>query len=285
VKRALVLGGGGIVGVAWETGLLAGLMAAGVDVRDADLVVGTSAGAIVGASVAHGRDPREAQAPRRARPAAPLDRAGINAEDAAKVFALWSSFDEMTQPRAAQVGALALAARIAPDESWMEGLASEDGGRWPERPLLVCATECESGLRRVFERTSGVELARALAASCCVPGLRSPVAVDGVRCMDGQVASGTSADLAERIGPDIVLVIAPIGWAGQGIHRSAARQIAEEARTLETGGASLRLVQPDESAREHMRSLMDAAEADAASAAGEVHGRVLARELASWWRL
>jgi NTE family protein len=47
VSRGLVLGGGGIAGTAWGTGLLSGLAPAGVDVRDADLVVGTSAGSVV----------------------------------------------------------------------------------------------------------------------------------------------------------------------------------------------------------------------------------------------
>src|SRR3954464_14941252 len=53
-RRALVLGGGGITGVAWEIGVLAGLADAGVDLTGADLVVGTSAGSVVGAQVTTG---------------------------------------------------------------------------------------------------------------------------------------------------------------------------------------------------------------------------------------
>ena len=54
--RALVLGGGGVTGIAWEIGVLAGLLSASVDLRNADVVIGTSAGAYVGAAYASGYD-------------------------------------------------------------------------------------------------------------------------------------------------------------------------------------------------------------------------------------
>ena len=59
MTRALVLGGGGPVGVAWEVGLIAGLEQEGVRLADADLFVGTSAGSIVGAMLALGRPTAE----------------------------------------------------------------------------------------------------------------------------------------------------------------------------------------------------------------------------------
>src|SRR5260370_22782556 len=52
--RALVLGGGGVAGVAWELGILTGLHDTGVDVRGADVIIGTSAGSVVGAQIASG---------------------------------------------------------------------------------------------------------------------------------------------------------------------------------------------------------------------------------------
>src|SRR5271166_5533687 len=57
-KRALVLGSGGPIGIAWQAGLLAGLAEAGVDLADADFIVGTSAGSFVGAQIALGKEPR-----------------------------------------------------------------------------------------------------------------------------------------------------------------------------------------------------------------------------------
>ena len=97
MTKALVLGGGGIVGVAWETGILAGLMGGRVDVRDADIIVGTSAGSIVGTQIARGRDPREMLRENRARSgdAQPAGRMP-SPEEMLKVFRVWASFDEMT---------------------------------------------------------------------------------------------------------------------------------------------------------------------------------------------
>src|SRR5712692_10292948 len=55
IQRALILGGGGPVGRAWEVGILKGLADAGVDVSQADLVVGTSSGAILGTQLRSGK--------------------------------------------------------------------------------------------------------------------------------------------------------------------------------------------------------------------------------------
>ena len=55
-SRALVLGGGGPVGIAWESGLLAGLAKAGIDLGRSDFIVGTSAGSFVGARLAMGAE-------------------------------------------------------------------------------------------------------------------------------------------------------------------------------------------------------------------------------------
>ena len=53
-RRALVLGGGGVTGVAWEIGLITGLAGLGIDLAAADVIIGTSAGSVVGADIASG---------------------------------------------------------------------------------------------------------------------------------------------------------------------------------------------------------------------------------------
>ena len=138
MKRALVLGGGGIVGVAWEAALLAGLIDGGVDVRNADLIVGTSAGSIVGSQIAAGRDPREMMRDGRERPAPPAgekpDVAAITA-----VFGLWASVNEMTPASCARVGKLALAAKTMSEEELLARFEGNEDSGWPARPLLITA--------------------------------------------------------------------------------------------------------------------------------------------------
>ena len=53
-QRALVLGGGGFVASSWITGLITGMAESGIDVRDADLLIGTSSGARVALQLASG---------------------------------------------------------------------------------------------------------------------------------------------------------------------------------------------------------------------------------------
>ena len=50
----MILGAGGTVAQAWETGVITGMAEAGIDLRDADLLVGTSGGAVVATQIAGG---------------------------------------------------------------------------------------------------------------------------------------------------------------------------------------------------------------------------------------
>lgn len=287
MKRALVLGGGGIVGIAWETAVVAGLFDGGVDVRKADLIVGTSAGSVVGAHLAHGREPREIAALRESQAAArpPGDATPIDFAAAAGVFQLWASFDEMTPAACEQIGRMALQVKTMPEEQWRESFAVNGWPGWPEKPLLVTAVDCESGELRAFDRDSGVLIELAVAASCSVPGLFPPVTIGGRRYTDGGIRSGTSADLAQRVEPDLVLMIAPMGSSGSGTGIVIAKQLAREKCELEAAGVKVHLVQFDAAAKEAAgMNLMDATSAAPVAAAGEAHGRRLADELRQYWR-
>lgn len=286
MKKALVLGGGGVVGVAWETAVLAGLMDGGVDVRDADLIVGTSAGSIVGTQIARGRDPREMLRENQARSAdAPPPGKMPPPDEMLKVFRVWASFDEMTDAACAAVGQAALASPTMSEAEYAARFASNGEGGWPDNTLLITAVDCDSGALRVFEAASGVPLEMAISASCAVPGMFPPVTIEGRRYTDGGVRSGTSADLAMRFEPEAVLVIAPMGGAGSKLGEQIARTMAREIAALEAAGAQVTLVQFDEATRAAAgASLMDPAGAPAAAAAGEAQGRRIAAGLAKVWR-
>lgn len=284
MKRALVLGGGGAIGIAWETGVLAGLLDAGVDVSNANLIVGTSAGSVVGTSLAHGRDPREweARPPRR-----PQGEDGPRAPhpSAVELFQVWGAAEIPNAEDAARVGALALKAPPVLDEgAWLASFEEYGWPGWPAQPLLVCAVDCESGELRAFAHRDGVDLVRAVAASCAVPGVFAPVKIAGRRYMDGAGRSWTSADLAIAIEPDVVLTVAPAGNpTAQGLRRNAALQIEREHRLLEDAGAKTMLVTLDEASAELAANLMDSTNAPRVLETGREQGRRIAAEVGSFW--
>jgi NTE family protein len=284
MTRILVLGGGGAVGVAWEAAILAGMLEGGFDARDADAVIGTSAGSIVGSWVAHGDDLAQRARERgdtsseRRPPPMPTDVTAIG-----ELFRLWGSFDDMTPERSAQVGALALKAPTASEGEMLASFSGETDA-WPDKPLLILAVDCESGEHRVFTAKDGVSINVARAASCSVPGLFPPITIDGHRYTDGGVRSWTSADLALSLQPERVLIVAPAGVEGQaGVRGLAARQVAREMQQLQSAGVPARLVTFDDVALRAGQNLMDPASAVAAADAGLAHGRRIAAELQAWW--
>lgn len=208
---ALVLGGGGVAGIAWTTGVLAGLAAEGVDLTGMDLLVGTSAGSAVAAQIAAGLTVDELYR-RQADPALQnheIRPAGISVPE---IMADWARLaEEVTDPaeRRRRVGELALAARTVPGperRAVIEGRLPS--WTWPERPLLVTAVEAATGEPRVFDRDSGVDLVAAVEASCAVPMVWPTVDIDGVRYMDGGMRTSVNADLAAGHAP--VVIIAPL---------------------------------------------------------------------------
>jgi NTE family protein len=209
VTRALVLGGGGVAGIAWTTGLIAGLLDNGVDVRAADLLIGTSAGSTVGAQLSSGTPVEELYARQLD------DRHGelkveINTDELiAMMTELGDGADPHSAAHRARIGAMALAAKTVSEQrrraviEWRLPVHE-----WSDAPLRVVAVDAATGEERIFDKAGGVSLVDAVAASCAVPGVWPPVTIDGRRYVDGGVRSFTNLDLADGYGN--VLVIAPI---------------------------------------------------------------------------
>jgi NTE family protein len=205
-RTALVLGAGGITGVAWQLGILIGLRDRGLDLGRAGLIVGTSAGAMTGALIAAFGDPRKAaaiEAP--LGPGDPPIRADWTRGAAA--FELLQDGALAAPEMRRRIGAIALMAEVGPAEPVLAAFGRRlpiEG--WPAR-LVVTAVDAASGEPVAWDEHSGVPLVPAVAASCAVPCLFPPVAVNGSRYMDGGVRSRTNADLAA--GHDRVFVLAP----------------------------------------------------------------------------
>lgn len=225
--RGLVLGGGGITGIAWETGMLAGLLELGVDLSDADLVVGTSAGSVVGAQLRSGTPLSELYARQIAPPLPePTPSLGPAVLLGFASGVLGSRGDPERMGR--RLGAWAIERAAAGRTPTLAERYDAIGDRltsleWPERTLLVTAVEAGLGELRVFDGSDDTTLLQAVAASCAVPGVYPPVPVGGATYIDGGARSITNADLAA--GCDAVLVLAPTDRA-VGPLRTAAQQLS-----------------------------------------------------------
>ncbi|WP_426507992.1 patatin-like phospholipase family protein [Dactylosporangium sp. McL0621] len=205
-RTALVLGAGGITGVAWQLGILIGLHDRGIDLGRADLILGTSAGAMTGALVAAFGDPRTAAAIEA--PLGPGDPPIVaDWNRGAVAFQLLQDASLEPAEMRRRIGAIALEAEVGPPGPWLAAFGRRlPIEQWPDR-LTVTAVDAATGEPVAWDADSGVPLVPAVAASCAVPCIFPPVPVDGSRFMDGGVRSRTNADLAA--GYDRVYVLAP----------------------------------------------------------------------------
>jgi NTE family protein len=269
--NALVLGGGGVAGIAWMTGLLAGLAEAGQDVTGADVVIGTSAGANVAAQLGSGRSLEELFARQ-------VDPAGQSRELMAVID--WDKFAADLEPymegastlaeRLRNFGRFALDADTVPESARIAVIESRLPSReWPATPTRLTAVDCVSGELTVFEAASGVSLVEAVAASSAVPGIWPPVTIGGRRYMDGGVRSADNADLAA--GAARAVVISPLGLESP---LPSPLPLREVLTGLKDGGATVILVSPDAaSAAAIGTNALDPATRAPAATAGRAQGR------------
>ena len=235
MTRALVLGGGGVTGIAWEIGVLLGLRDEGLDLVGADLTVGTSAGAAAGAQVLSGTDLEDLFARQLATDHHEL-AAELDLELLMRVFGELAD-GPIDTAKLARVGAHALAADTVPEAVRRAVIEHRlPSHAWPATALRLTAVDVHTGAFEVFDAGSGVELVDAVAASCAVPGVWPPVTIAGRRFMDGGVRSTVNADLAA--GYDEVVVLAPLA----GPTEAQVRVELDELR----GSAAVALVTGDE---------------------------------------
>jgi NTE family protein len=295
---ALVLGGGGAAGNAWEIGVIAGLADAGLDMTQAaDLVVGTSAGATAAAQVRSGIPAAELLAAvlsppirpagqnRERPPSLPMATVfermraiGAAAASAADLQRAMGAFglesDSILGPAAGQRRAMVAARLPRPD--------------WPDRPMIVTAVDAHTGKLAAFDRDSGVDLVDAVTASCALPGLVPTHSINGTRYIDGGVRSTDNADLAS--GYTNVVVLSPLGGrsqiptergadpAGQfeGVRRRPewGTDLASQVEALRKQGSHVEVITPDADSRAAMgTNQMDPATRIPAARAGFAQGK------------
>jgi NTE family protein len=276
----LVMGGGGIVGIAWETGVLAGLReACGFDPGSAAVIMGSSAGSVIGAQAACDRDLDELVALQR-RPPNPTTGSrpmpDFSTGPRAEIMQLLMSGggDE----NAARLGALAMECETALDEAtYVESFRSMIGtDDWPAVDLRITTCECETGRGVAWSRTDGIDLVRAVASSCAVPGFFPTVAFGDRHYTDGPRGQGMTVDIVTGANVDVALFVGPNVALGQFAHLMDAEFEAIRAKGIElhtiTGGPELAALGSN---------LMDASLRPAAVEAGLADGRAAAATLGS----
>lgn len=270
-KGALVLGGGGSVGIAWELGYLGGLESRSSEVMRAirapdTTYIGTSAGSVVATMLASGRDIAELVQPELDSPTVPNPSrqrgSMLGIARIATSMLLARVGTKTPEEGRRRIGAFAAKATTGPEAEWVASIGLRlPEHAWPERRLLITAVDIDSGEFRVFDRESGVDLVRAVAASCAVPGIFPPVSIDGRRYMDGGMRSIANADLA--VGCDPVLILVPVREGGPGIG-----SVSKDELKVFPSGASHLVYADAESARAFGRNPLNPTTRAASARAG-----------------
>ncbi|MGI8492721.1 MAG: patatin-like phospholipase family protein [Acidimicrobiales bacterium] len=248
MSRALVLGGGGPVGIAWEAGLITGLAERGIRLSEADAVFGTSAGSVVGAQLSQGRDVTDAvnqlsQALER-QPAAGEAAAGMEAlmTALASGVAANSSPDEIRRA----LGRFALDAPTMSEDDFLDVFSDLVSGSWPAG-YACTAIDAETGEFVVWTADSNVDLRSAVASSCAVPGVYPPVTINGRRYMDGGMRTALNADVAAGFDTAVVVSVTalalPEGMSDP-LLDLLVEQTAAELDAVRASGTALAVVEP-----------------------------------------
>ncbi len=261
----LVLGAGGIVGAAYHAGVLTALAEAGFDSRDATVIVGTSAGSGVAASLRAGFPPLDLAPRNLGEPISPDAAALVELTGGPPTIRFRPQplsripvpsspglvFRSGGRPAKALAG-LVPTGSVSTDEISDRINALYGTRSWPERPLWICAVDLDDGDRVTFgcddiDASVGV----AVAASSAIPGFFRPVTHDGRRYVDGGIHSPTNADLLAGAGLDLVVIVSPMSatTTGHGVGLPSARPIharrlAAEVKHIRDSGTEVLTFQP-----------------------------------------
>ena len=262
----LVLGGGGVLGQEWLTGVLAGIEdATAFDLRDCEHFVGTSAGSIVAAGLSAGRalERPDATTGTESSWAAPEERPAGTALQVAQragraTLAAWSTLAPLALAATGPGGAFVRAGvltRLPRPHRTLDHLREEVetyGARFDGR-LRIAAVDRLRGRRVMFGSPGApvTSVARAVEASCSVPWLFAPVTIAAREYVDGGVWSATNLDAAPVGRDTYVLCLNPTaGINGTHTLVSVARTLARsvvsvEALALKRRGAIVQTIAPD----------------------------------------
>ncbi|MBP2450562.1 patatin-like phospholipase family protein [Mycolicibacterium lutetiense] len=279
-KRALVLAGGGIAGIAWETGILQGIADESPETADAllasDVLVGTSAGSTVSAQLSSGLSLQELFELQVGTTSAELDP-GVGIDNVTDLFVKAMLTPNTTRAQKLQgIGAVALSTdtvAAAVRRKVIEArLPSHD---WPDRVLRISAIDIDTGELVTLDSESGASLVDAVAASCAVPGVWPVVTIGGRRFMDGGIGSAVNMVLAADC--DTAVALVPQGRSTPSPFGAGA---AEEVDGFD--GRSLGIFADDDALAAFGKNPLDPACRVPSAHAGRAQGRQVAAEVAEF---
>jgi NTE family protein len=268
-------------------GLLLGLHEAGIDVADTDLIVGTSAGAVVGAQITSGLSPEDLYAfqlqplEQTKEQVVPFERATLF-----QAFAAGAGAADVQTARA-RIGAAALAVKTISEEARLETIAARlPVQHWPNTPrLVIVAVDAQTGEWVIFDQDSAVPLVLAVAASCAFPGISPPTTIDGHRYIDGGVRSGTNADLAK--GSKVALIVRTGTLDLSAVEESGhipRMTFEDEQEELQQAGTQVLVIVPDEaSVAARGPNPFDSSRRALSAKAGRAQGHLLAERVKRFW--
>ncbi len=281
----MVLAGGGYAASAWETGLVTGMADAGLDVRNADLYVGTSSGSRVALHLAS-RVAHEEVFQRRLRPGPPsaelppvVDWIELR-DGVARAKQAGGGPTEILR----RIGSLALTAALGRNGSTRREIVAAQlpMETWPEQKLLIVTVNADTGERRAFDRNSGIDLVDAVIATTASFGW-PPILFQGRHYIDGGFYSTDNADLAA--GFDRVMILAL--QRPPGVPSISVVSLDAAVNTLRSGGAQVEVIQPDEDTLAALASaggVMNPAISAPAARAGRLQGRrIVNGRISSFW--
>ncbi|MHB8468090.1 MAG: patatin-like phospholipase family protein [Acidimicrobiales bacterium] len=288
MSTALVLGAGGTVGMSYHAGVLRALeRVGGIDPASADMIIGTSAGSIVGAylrsgwtsedfwnlaqgthEVLAGLAPAEVDA-LRSELFTPRFHTGpeLLRRMLGSGFVLARSVWRMPMPVAPRLLGRAFPGGMFDMTEGRRRFADDLPLAWPAKPLWLCTVDITSGRRIVLGRAGSppATLHEGVTASCAIPGLYQPVRIGSLTLVDGGMHSTTNLDLATKADCDLIICVAPMAYdtsappnaLGQLIRRFPARRLAAEVSAARSRGAEVLLLRPTRAeVRRHGANLM-----------------------------
>ena len=278
-RRALVLGGGGVAGIAWQTGVLLGLAESGADVTDAEMLLGTSAGSSVAAQISSGvplaeffdRQADEAKQDDEPHADATIDQLVTMLARAAQ------NSDGSALDTRRRIGTEALAASTITERERRAIVGRRlPSHSWPNRDLRIVTVDALTGRHRVLDRGSGVQLVDAVAASCAIPGMWPPVTIGDHRYVDGGIRASENADLAVGFEKVLVLKVGALDLEDDPFEIERERLIK--------GGSKVEVIAPDaDSTAAIGPDATDIAVRSAAAVAGRAQGSAIAGRIAEFW--